>query len=225
MTLIVAEAHPDIAFMVGDTLLSDVHFQLRDELGPVRGEFHALKIQILNGSTVVAFVGDYARAMERVRALDAALRASRDTFDPAEWMSQQGQVNGCDFLLLIKNEQKRLFSFIEGQFRECQRAFIGDLSEYQRYLKNKKPFRGPLTRTVIGQGGSKSSVKMTVGEKEFDIVSDAMELTTWNNVAKKQATVGAIEAASLFVIASASPACAAKRCRASGTIEGYFGSA
>jgi hypothetical protein len=199
MTLIVAEAHPDIAFMVGDTLLSHVHFQLRQEIGPIRGEFHALKVQILNGSTVIAFAGHYDPAMERVRALDAALRAN-DTIDPTEWMSDQGPVNGCDFLLLSKRNQKKLYSFIEGQFRECQRAFIGDLSEYERYLEYKKPYSGPAARIVVEKDGSKSSVEVTSGEKEFDIVSDAMELTTWNNVAKKHATVGAISGAVIRVV-------------------------
>jgi len=128
MTLIVAEAHADIAFMVGDTLLSHTSFQLSDEIGPVGGEFHTLKIQVLNGSTVVAFAELYEPAMERVRSLDAALR-SHSTLDAAAWMSDQASVEGCDFLLLTKNDKKNLHSLIEGKFRECQRAFIGDLYE------------------------------------------------------------------------------------------------
>ena len=199
MTLIIAEAHPDIAFMVGDTLLSHENFQLRDDIGPVGGEFHALKIQILNGCTVVAFAGEYEPAMERVRALDAALRVS-ETVDPAAWMSNQGPVDTCDFLLLTKKDRKKLYSFIGGNFQECQRAWIGDLSEYKCYLGYRKQYNGPATRIIANKDGSTSTFEVTPGEREFDIVSDAMELTTWDNVGKKYATVGAISGAIIRVI-------------------------
>jgi hypothetical protein len=50
MTLVVGYADCDIGFMVGDTLLSHQDFRLPDDVGPVNGEFHSLKIQILNGA-------------------------------------------------------------------------------------------------------------------------------------------------------------------------------
>jgi hypothetical protein len=87
-----------------------------------------------------------------------------------------------------------------GDFRECQRAFIGDLSEYKRYLGYRKQYNGPATRTIANGDGSISSVEVTPGEREFDIVSDAMELTTWDNVGKKYATVGAISGAIVRVV-------------------------
>jgi hypothetical protein len=47
MTLVVGCATPDIGYLVADTLLS-FEFDLKGRAGPVNGEFHALKIQILN---------------------------------------------------------------------------------------------------------------------------------------------------------------------------------
>jgi len=50
LTLVVAYCADDICFMVGDTLVTHAHFELKGDLGPVNGEFHSLKIQILSGS-------------------------------------------------------------------------------------------------------------------------------------------------------------------------------
>ena len=71
MTLIIAYADNDICFMVGDTLLSHEHFQLKRDIGPVNGEFHTLKIQILSGSIAVAFAGKFQESYHAVRELRA----------------------------------------------------------------------------------------------------------------------------------------------------------
>lgn len=73
MTLVVAHASPDICFMVGDTLLSHAHFQLKGDIGPVNGEFHSLKIQILSGELAVAFAGNFDAAYSAVSTLKAGI--------------------------------------------------------------------------------------------------------------------------------------------------------
>ncbi|MDT9702618.1 hypothetical protein, partial [Streptomyces sp. P17] len=62
MTLVVAHAEPDICFMVGDTLLSHEHFTLKGDIGPVNGEFHSLKIQIVTGELAIGFAGNFDTA-------------------------------------------------------------------------------------------------------------------------------------------------------------------
>jgi hypothetical protein len=55
MTLIVAMANDDIGFMVGDTVLSPLLEVEGNPVGSVNGEFHGLKIQVLDGKTAIAF--------------------------------------------------------------------------------------------------------------------------------------------------------------------------
>ena len=63
MTLIVAMANDDIGFMVGDTVLTPLLEVRGNPVGPVNGEFHGLKIQILDGKTAIAFASSNASAI------------------------------------------------------------------------------------------------------------------------------------------------------------------
>jgi hypothetical protein len=72
MTLIVAMANVDIGFMVGDTLLTPLLEVKGNPIGPVNGEFHGLKIQILNGKTAIAFASSNASATALNIIADAA---------------------------------------------------------------------------------------------------------------------------------------------------------
>jgi hypothetical protein len=63
MTLVIGRALSDIGFLVADTMLS-VAFELKDHKGPVNGKFHALKIQIIDSNTAVAFSGDVEGSFE-----------------------------------------------------------------------------------------------------------------------------------------------------------------
>jgi hypothetical protein len=88
MTLVVAYAGADICFMVGDTLLSHEHFALKGDLGPVNGEFHSLKIQILTGELAIGFAGNFDVAYSAVAALKLALSVD-PTLDPTEWLASR----------------------------------------------------------------------------------------------------------------------------------------
>jgi hypothetical protein len=80
MTLILAVANRDIGFMVGETLLTPLLEVKGNPIGPVNGEFHGLKIQILNGETAIAFASSNASAM----ALNIIAGAAREVQNNAQ---------------------------------------------------------------------------------------------------------------------------------------------
>lgn len=194
MTLVVAYADNDIGFMVGDTLLSHELFQLKDDIGPVNGEFHSLKIQILSGSVAIAFAGRFQEAYQAVRELKNTLSAKPDT-NPVEWLAQREGLDGCEFLVLLNREPKQLFRIVDGKRLQHQRAYIGIQDEYKKYLELRKPYAGPATRRNQGR-----DVALTEGEKEFDVVSDAMEAVSRDTVGRKHALVGAISGCVIRVV-------------------------
>lgn len=55
MTLIVGYASEEIGFLVGETLLTPLLEVKGNPVGPVNGEFHGLKIQIIDDNTAIAF--------------------------------------------------------------------------------------------------------------------------------------------------------------------------
>jgi hypothetical protein len=119
MTLVVGHADDDIGFMVGDTLLSHQYFRLSGDVGPVNGEFHSLKIQILSGGVAVAFVGQFQEAYRAIRGLSAALTEDRDT-DPVHWLSNRDGLDECEFLVLLNQQTKRLFRIADGNVSESK---------------------------------------------------------------------------------------------------------
>jgi len=168
MTLVIAYADNDICFMVGDTLLSHEHFQLKQDVGPVNGEFHTLKIQILSGSIAVAFAGKFQESYHAVRELRDALSAHPD-IDPVVWLAQKDGVAGCEFLVLLNRDRKKLFRISDGTTSEFRTTYIGLQDEYRRYMDLRKPYGGPATRRVV-DGGVAEEIPVTEGEKEFDVV-------------------------------------------------------
>jgi hypothetical protein len=60
VTLIVGLANADVGFLVGETLLTPLVDIKGNPIGPVNGEFHGLKIQILNGENAIAFASSNA---------------------------------------------------------------------------------------------------------------------------------------------------------------------
>lgn len=108
MTLLVGYADCEIGFMVGDILLSHQDFRLPDDVGPVNGEFHSLKIQILDGAVAVAFAGKFQEAYDAIGELKVALSENGDT-DPVEWISNRAGLGECEFLVL-RNGQRNNFS-------------------------------------------------------------------------------------------------------------------
>ncbi|WP_426611064.1 hypothetical protein [Bradyrhizobium sp. McL0616] len=191
MTLVVAHASPDICFMVGDTLLSHEHFQLKGDIGPINGEFHSLKIQILSGELAVAFAGNFDAAYSAVAALKLEL-SDDSTIDSAVWLASK-KLADVDFLVLKNEEKKQLFVIEHGEVRQATDAHIGDGEEWNRLLQLKQPYKGALERHTIDEnGGITRSDLVTSGEQEFDVVSDAIEALSRDRVGRKQPTVGAI---------------------------------
>jgi hypothetical protein len=183
MTLVIAYADNDIGFMVGDTLLSHEHFQLKNDVGPVNGEFHSLKIQILNGSVAVAFAGRFQEAYQTVRELKSVLSAKPDT-SPVEWLAQRG-LDNCEFLVLLNRAPKQLFRIADKRTLQHQRAYIGIQDEYKKYQELRKPYAGPA---------------VTDGEKEFEVVARAMEALSRDTVGRKHDAVGAISGCVIRVV-------------------------
>jgi hypothetical protein len=191
MTLVVAYCADDICFMVGDTLVTHAHFELKGDLGPVNGEFHSLKIQILSGSLAIAFAGDFDAAYAAVRALKEDLSLNPD-INPVVWLTQQEGLGGCDFLVLLNSEKKQLFHVGGKEAVACQRRYIGFAEDYARYTELRQQYAGPAVRHIIGRDGKPSTLTVTDGEKEFDVVADAMERLSRDLVGRKHQIVGAV---------------------------------
>ena len=198
MTLVIAHADGDIGFMVGDTLLSHEHFRLKDDIGPVNGEFHSLKIQILSGSVAVAFAGSFEAAYQAVRDLKDALSVHPD-MDPVVWLAQRDGLNGCEFLVLLNRDRKQLFRISDGTTSEFRTTYIGMQDAYRKYQQLRKPYAGPLTRQETDDGVN-TEIPVTEGEREFDVVSDAMEALSRDTVGRKYASVGAISGCVIRVV-------------------------
>ncbi len=198
MTLVIGYADSDIGFMVGDTLLSHEHFQLKGDLGPVNGEFHSLKIQILNGSIAVGFAGSFDEAYRAVRDLKDVLSANPN-IDPVVWLAQRDGLKGCEFLVLLNRKQKQLFRIADGKASEFQTTYVGMQEEYKKYLELRKPYTGAATRVVIERGET-TEFAVAEGEKEFDVVSEAMEALSRDTVGRKHTAVGAISGCVIRIV-------------------------
>ncbi|MDH6260271.1 hypothetical protein [Bradyrhizobium sp. BR13661] len=199
MTLVVAHAEPDICFMVGDTLLSHEHFTLKGDIGPVNGEFHSLKIQIVTGELAIGFAGNFDAAYSAVSALKLAI-AAEPVLDPTEWIASRNILD-ADFLVLKNAAKKELFVIERGEVRQAINAHIGDTDEWNRFLQLKKEYSGAAERFSVEEDGRVlRSDPVTCGEKEFSVASDAMEALCWDCVGRKQPTVGAISGCVVRVV-------------------------
>jgi hypothetical protein len=200
MSLVIAHARDDIGFMVGETLLSHDRLQLRDDIGPVNGEFHSLKIQVLNGTIAVAFAGHFQTAYRGICDLYAALKRTPG-LDPVQWIVDRQGLEECEFLVLLNEPcQKQLFRIVDHQAQQCERAYIGDRNEYHRFSEIRRPYEGPPVRHSQNPDGSVSAVPVTEGEREFDVISNALETLTRERVGRKHPTIGAISGCVIRVV-------------------------
>ncbi|QWG11814.1 hypothetical protein KMZ29_19070 [Bradyrhizobium sediminis] len=200
MSLVIAHACDDIGFMVGDTLLSHERFQLRDDIGPVNGEFHGLKIQVLNGTIAVAYAGHFQSAYRTICDLYATLKRT-PSLDPVQGIVDRPSLDQCEFLVLLnESHKKQLFRIADHQAQRCERAYIGDQDEYHRFSEIRRPYEGPPVRHSQNAEGSDAAVPVTEGEKEFDVVSNALEALTRERVGRKHPTVGAISGCVIRVV-------------------------
>jgi hypothetical protein len=183
MTLIVGCATPDICFLVADTLLS-FPLDLKGRTGPVNGESHALKIQVLNPTTAVAFAGDVEASLDLIHTLHAKLSADSG-LDPCEQLfaSYHGLAVGtsapdCEFLVLqLAAKGKKLARITREGVFECGRAYIGDAAEYKRMKQLQRPRSAPAMRHVQQRDGTFCIVPLvqSEGEIQFEQISAAME--------------------------------------------------
>ena len=186
MTLVVASATSDFGFLIADTLLS-VPFYLKGHEGPVNGKFHALKIQILNSDTAIAFAGDVETSFKLIGNLYAELSA-----DPGidvcqrllesykrviERMLDQTPPD-CEFLVLqLTPDGRKLAHVTKKEISYRSRAYIGDSEAYQRMMSLRRARRPPTMQHVQGPDGTFRTVPLVTseGEIEFEEVSNAME--------------------------------------------------
>ncbi len=200
MTLIVGCATSDIGFLVADTLLGFA-FALKGHEGPVNGQFHALKVQILGAHVAVAFAGDVEASVEMICTLSAALEAD-PAIDPRERLfglyndlaSTKPNLRSpdCEFLVLqVTLEGPSLAKITREGVLHCSRAYIGDAAEYALLKTAQRPHAAPTIQQVQQPDGSFISAPLTVsdGEREFAEISAAMETLTQR---RRSSSVGAI---------------------------------
>ncbi len=197
MTLVIAHADEEICFMVADTLVSHEHFRLKGDIGPVNGEFHSLKIQVLSGTAAVGFAGSFDEAYGAVRTLQAAL-IENQSLDPVAWLVERN-LRAADFLVLLNRGSKQLFHVANGSARQVTNAYIGAQEEYAKFLQLKRPYAGPSIRW-LADNGTQVAHQVTFREMEFDVVSDAMEALSRDRVGRKQPSVGAISGCVVRVV-------------------------
>jgi hypothetical protein len=167
MTLIVGYANEDIGFLVGDTLLTPLLEVKGNPVGPVNGEFHGLKIQIIDGNNAVSFasanstdvalslIAETAQELQTKPELDVvaniaeryAVRVADAGSDPPD----------CEFLVLkIEDGRKRLAHITDGVAKYVERAYIGDPAQYKKLMELKTPYVSPANQTVVHPDGTSS---------------------------------------------------------------------
>jgi hypothetical protein len=189
MTLIVAAATPDIGFFVSDTLVSTLIHIKGNPTGPVNGEFHALKVQILSPHTAVAFatsnavdtalgliaqIQDALNADPELRVADLIFEAYKKSIEASE----EQETPDCEFLVLtLGSDGKKLARISNEAITYPERAYIGDANEYKKLMELRKPYVPPQTQHVQQPDGTFKVAPLIVsaGEIEFQEISLAME--------------------------------------------------
>jgi hypothetical protein len=200
MTLVVACATPDIGFIVADTLLSS-EFELKGREGPVNGKYHALKVQILNPCTAIAFAGDVEPSFALITNLHAELHDDPSVCVPERLFhnylkaiedAPKGQIPDCEFLVLQLNSAGHKLAHItrEGVLA-CERAYIGNSEEYRRMKGLQRTYAPPVAQMIQQPDGSfaEESLLVSKGEIEFAEISSALETLCHERSSK---SVGAI---------------------------------
>jgi hypothetical protein len=180
MTLIVGYANDKIGFLVGDTLLTPLLEVKGNPVGAVNGEFHGLKIQIIDGNTAIAFASSNAASAALVLVAEIAEEIHTDPqLDvvgklaeryTARVAAETGDAPDCEFLVLkIEGDRKRLAHITNAGAKYVQRAYIGDQDKYGKMLQLKEPYISPTNQIVVHPDGSTtiSPVEDDEGLTEF----------------------------------------------------------
>jgi hypothetical protein len=165
MTLIVGYANEEIGFLVGETLLTPLVEVKGNPVGPVNGEFHGLKIQIVDDNNAIAFASSNAAdvALSLIAETTQELQTNPQLDVVAEMAERyaasiadaKGEPPDCEFLVLkIEGERKRLAHITEGVAKYVERAYIGDPAQYSKLLQLKKPYVSPTNRTAVHPDGT-----------------------------------------------------------------------
>jgi hypothetical protein len=152
MTLVVGGVTPDTGFLVADTLLSFEKYEARKTVQ----KSHAMKIQILNPNTAVAFAGDVATSLKIVANLNAELRADPQTSVCDRLFElYMERTHDCDFLVLQLTAEGRSLAHITNERLSYRnRAYIGDADEYKRLTELRHPYDPPQTQMVQQPDGT-----------------------------------------------------------------------
>lgn len=185
MTIAVGQASPDIGFLVADTLLTTPLEVKGNPAGPVNNNFHALKIQILDPDTAVAFAGDVDAALAQIRALHIELRKNQN-LDVCGWLLASYKIippslsanDFPDFLVLkLAADGKRLTRVTSKAVTPSERAYIGDADEYKAMVALRVLPNLPKEQMVQLPNGTfvRKLLTHTAGEIEFEEISRAIE--------------------------------------------------
>jgi hypothetical protein len=203
MTLIVAAATPDIGFFVSDTLVTTLNHIKGSPTGPVNGEFHALKVQILNPEAAVAFASSNAvdTAVKLISEVQDALHADPElnvpdrlfeAYKQATATDNEEDTPNCEFLVLtLSSGDKKLAHISNEAITYRERAYIGDANEYKMLMELREPCVPPQVQNVQQPDGTFETLPLTVsaGEIEFQEISLAMEALVSRRLSQ---SVGAI---------------------------------
>jgi hypothetical protein len=157
-------------------------------IGPVNGEFHGLKIQILDGKTAIAFATSNATATALCVINEAQQEIQKnpnvDVFDHVfqnykrRLNACSGEKPDCEFLVLkLETDGKRLASITGTELKFAERAYIGDPNQYAKMTELRKPHQGPKEQHVQQSDGSfkVEEVRDSKGTIEFTEIGFAME--------------------------------------------------
>jgi hypothetical protein len=208
MTLVLGYADEEIGFLVSDSLLT-LTVPNNFETGPVAGQYHGLKIQIIRPDVAIAFASrnDADGALKLIMDLAKELpgsetnRVSERLFETYKMSidSADGAPPDSEFLVLrITARGKELAHITTAGVRSCSRAYIGDQAEYIKLKGLPASYSPPKTQIIVDQSGEALAIPLQVsdGEREFAEVSDAMEAL----VHRRKGSVGAIAGCIIRVV-------------------------
>ncbi|WP_065753865.1 hypothetical protein [Bradyrhizobium paxllaeri] len=200
MTLIVGMANAEIGFLVGDTLLTPLLEVKGNPAGVVNGEFHGLKIQILNDQVAIAFSSSNAVdiALNIIAEVWRKLQSNSQTDICVELLehyqknleSSGNEKPDCEFLVLQLDEKGNQLVHVTAEgIRPCERCYIGDQAQYKQLNALRKPYL-PTEAYVQQPDGSFKVEKAndSKGQIEFMEISLALE----ELVQQRNKAVGAI---------------------------------
>jgi hypothetical protein len=208
MTLVVGYASTDIGFLVSDSLLTPT-LATSFEKGPVAGQFHGLKIQVLHPAIAIAYAtsNDADAALGLIKGMAARIGGGQLENVPEHLFEAYKQAiesagaepPDCEFLALqVKPDGKKLAHITQRDVQNVTRGYIGDPDGYKKLTQLRKPQNPPKTQSVQQADGTMKITPLVTseGENYFAEISDAME----DLVHQRRGSVGAIAGCIIRVV-------------------------